>query len=622
MAARKGKKSLPAKSPRPAAVPSPPLRWLDWLPAPVIAAVFVALTTWSWLKWPDPIVDFGQQLYVPWRLAAGEKLYRDIAVLNGPLSQYFNALWFYLFGPSLLLLSAVNLAILAAITFVLYRIVLAIADRLTATTAAIAFLSIFAFSQYVGMSNYNYVSPYAHEATHGVALASAMVLSLCVFAKAGRRRAYAIAGALLGLALLTKIDIAVAALAAGVVTLAAAAWAGRASKPLITDILVFLGACAAPILAFFLYFTSYLPAGEAFTAVATGFSPVPKQVAGNAFYLHIAGLDAVGANLGRMLAMLFYILLFVAAGAGLEAGFARRPRYRLHAAVAVGLVLFAALTIARGAIPWGDIPRAFPAATLLIWIAFAVVFVRRRGDIDLGARILPMLSWTTFAFVLLAKMALDVRIANYGFYLAMPAAVALIVCLMYWLPRAMKWTFGGGIIFKSLSLALIAAAIVHHLKWTNDFYRWKNLFIGRGDDTFFTYLPQVDAHGPIVAAALRWIEENTPRDATFVALPEGVMLNYLTRRKTTVPQMNFMMIEALVFGEDALLGALMKQPPDYIALVQKDTSEYGVGAFGSDPRFGKRTMHWVNEHYAPAALIGADPLQGAGFGIKFLRRGG
>jgi hypothetical protein len=621
MAAKKLKPLRPSKAPSPAS--SPPTWLLDCLPAPVIAGVFVTLALWSWGKWPDPIVDFGQQLYVPWRLAAGEKLYRDIAILNGPLSQYFNAVWFYLFGPSLLLLCAVNLAILAAITFILYRIVLAIADRFTAATAAIAFLSIFAFSQYVGMSNYNYVAPYAHEATHGIALTIAMILSLCAFAKAGRLRAAAIAGALLGLAVLTKIDIALAALATAGVTLVAAAWANRAETSLkTTDILVFMAAAAAPIVGFFLYFMSYLPASEALRTAATGFSPVAKEVAGNPFYLHIAGLDAIGPNLGRMLAMLFYILLFVAAGAGLEAASCRWPRYRLHAAGVLAVALFAVMTVERGAIPWGDIPRAFPAVALLAWVVFAVMFFLRRGDDDRRARILPMLSWTTFALVLLAKVALNARIANYGFYLAMPAAVVLIVCLMYWLPRAMKSAFGGGIIFKAMTVALLAAAIVHHLKWTNDFYRLKNFPLGRGDDTIVTYVPEVDSHGPIVAAALRWIEENTPRDATLVALPEGVMLNYQTRRKTTVPQVNFMMIEALVFGEDALLHALKKQPPDYIILVQKDTSEYGVARFGADPRYGQRTMQWLNEHYAPAALIGAEPSQGGGFGIKFLQRAG
>ena len=81
-----------------------------------------------------------------------------------------------------------------------------------------------------------------------------------------------------------------------------------------------------------------------------------------------------------------------------------------------------------------------------------------------------------------------------------------------------------------------------------------------------------------------------PPDATFVALPEGITLNYLSRRPTTVPVINFMMTEMIVFGEDAITNALARRPPDYVVLVDKDTSEFGVGAFGVDPRYGQRVM--------------------------------
>ena len=48
--------------------------------------VFAALLWWSWRRWPDPLVDFGRELYVPWRINAGQVLYRDLASLFGPLS--------------------------------------------------------------------------------------------------------------------------------------------------------------------------------------------------------------------------------------------------------------------------------------------------------------------------------------------------------------------------------------------------------------------------------------------------------------------------------------------------------------------------------------------------------
>ncbi len=62
-----------------------------------------------WGTWIDVLVDFGVQLYVPWRLVAGEVLYRDIAHYTGPLSIYYNALAFRVGGVSLLTLVIANL---------------------------------------------------------------------------------------------------------------------------------------------------------------------------------------------------------------------------------------------------------------------------------------------------------------------------------------------------------------------------------------------------------------------------------------------------------------------------------------------------------------------------------
>ena len=86
-------------------------------------------------------MDFGQQLYIPWRLASGERLYRDIALLHGPLSQHVNAILFKIFGASFTVLIFANLVVLAVITALVYRFFQATADRLTATTACLLLLA-------------------------------------------------------------------------------------------------------------------------------------------------------------------------------------------------------------------------------------------------------------------------------------------------------------------------------------------------------------------------------------------------------------------------------------------------------------------------------------------------
>ena len=66
-----------------------------WTGLVVLALLFAAGAVLTWRKWPDLIVDFGQQLYIPWRISAGAVLYRDLFYMaGGPLSQYYHALLF------------------------------------------------------------------------------------------------------------------------------------------------------------------------------------------------------------------------------------------------------------------------------------------------------------------------------------------------------------------------------------------------------------------------------------------------------------------------------------------------------------------------------------------------
>ncbi len=59
----------------------------------IVAAAAVAGLIWSWGTWLDPTIDFGRELYVPWRLSEGDVLFRDIVSFNGPLSHYLLAGW-------------------------------------------------------------------------------------------------------------------------------------------------------------------------------------------------------------------------------------------------------------------------------------------------------------------------------------------------------------------------------------------------------------------------------------------------------------------------------------------------------------------------------------------------
>jgi hypothetical protein len=55
-------------------------------------------------------------------------------------------------------------------------------------------------------------------------------------------------------------------------------------------------------------------------------------------------------------------------------------------------------------------------------------------------------------------------------------------------------------------------------------------------------------------------------------------------------------------------------------VLAKDTSEYGVGPFGTDPANGKNIVAWIESAYRPVMLFGGDPLEGTYIGVKIYRK--
>jgi hypothetical protein len=96
------------------------------------------------------------------------------------------------------------------------------------------------------------------------------------------------------------------------------------------------------------------------------------------------------------------------------------------------------------------------------------------------------------------------------------------------------------------------------------------------------------------------------------------MLNYLTRRDNPTPYVVFA-FEVWAFGEQNMQAAYEKNPPDYIVLIQRDSSEYGVPYFGMQKGYGFDAMQWVRRNYESVYLIGSEPLQSGAFGIKILK---
>ena len=97
----------------------------------------------------------------------------------------------------------------------------------------------------------------------------------------------------------------------------------------------------------------------------------------------------------------------------------------------------------------------------------------------------------------------------------------------------------------------------------------------------------------VVEQLLERLRKEVRENETLLVLPEGVMLNFQIKRPTPTRYINFMPPEFVMFGEEAMLNALEKTPPDVVVLLKRSAREYGYEAFGAG--YGERIMAWLNQ---------------------------
>src|SRR5688500_14994912 len=461
----------------------PPVRLPAGMVVGLHAIVFVALAWSSWLKWPDPLIDFGRELYVPWQILHGAVLYRDLESLFGPLSPYLNALWFRLFGVSLLTLVGVNLAIFAAIVAAVHHLVYLSSDRFTAIAASLVTVGLFGFLQLIGVGNYNFVTPYSHEASHGFALGIALLLVL--HAALDRRSVAlgAIAGLVFGLVLLTKVEV-VAAAAAGtcVAFVSVAALGSDRRRFLRTVVPIFAAAATIPTALFFVHFQRHMDSMTALGAVTRGWlGALEIANTGKTFYLIGSGMDRPMFNAVRLVLIAGALLIYIAAMAAFCSRKAQSLPSVARTAGRVALMMPAAATM------WLGFERALPLAALSVFGMMSASFVRNRHDPATAMRWLPCVMWSAFAVALLAKLGLEARIHHYGFYLALPATTLVVVALCWLIPRALVRFEPGkaGQEFRRLAAACILLATVPYVATAIGIYGTKTVAVGLGPDRFF-----------------------------------------------------------------------------------------------------------------------------------------
>jgi len=607
----------------------------QWLGPATVAAVFLFAIFSTWQKWAHQFVDSGIQFYIPWRLNHGAVLYRDLFYFaGGPFSQYFNALLFKIFGTSILTLAIFNLVCVAAMLAVIYRFLLLASNAWTATIACLGIIMVFAFGD---APNFNYETPYSHEALHGLIFS---VFAIALLTKwVNRERLYfaVAAGFCAGIVFLTKPDIFVALTASVTVAFILFFKMRRRIRFIAESFAAFFSAALIPPLFFFFYFFRFENWRDSLNSVCFAWTAVRHDVLSNPLYQWCMGLEHPAFFISRMLIHFSLIVAVVVVYAFvlrhlpvLKSRMSRMP-WLLWVLYSAPVLIWASL-LRKNFIHWYNCAAAFP----LLGLAGCILICWHYKKLAAARDATFPLLWSIFGLLMLSKMGLFSRVWEYGFILSMPVTVGIVYTFSWALPKFLNDRFQvptlpmrvtAWLIFLIAFSAVFIKTEAHCLSW--------NFAVGKGGDRMVSgegaWSAMYDGDGlppdfPLggsritiregLKETLDWIQTNVPPDGTLAVLPHGATVNYLSRRVNPTPCLFWDPNVAAIFGETNTISKFQQHPPDYIFLVE--WYEYRVGYFGQD--YGVELMRWIQQNYHPVELIGSEPFRNAAFGVKILKR--
>ena len=93
---------------------------------------------------------------------------------------------------------------------------------------------------------------------------------------------------------------------------------------------------------------------------------------------------------------------------------------------------------------------------------------------------------------------------------------------------------------------------------------------------------------------IKYIRENTLKNAKIVTVPEGAMINFLAERDSDNYYYYLIPVNVQIFGEEKIIEDFKKNPPDYFIMNNVAYSPFNVGNFCS---YAKKVCNYIETNY-------------------------
>lgn len=502
-------------------------------------------------------MDGSREMNVPARLAAGERLYRDVVYHYGPAGPWIEGAALAVFGRRFLVLHAVALAAAALLFAALAHLTARAGSRLSACLAVT-----WTAALCIGAPNGgSFLYPYSFDALF--ALAGAL---LCLAAAAGPDgpRGVAVSAGGLALALASKPEVGAAAAA-----VLAIGWlrAGDRRADGVRRTPAILGAGAGIAALLWTAALAGLPLSQLSPEGPFALLSPPKEW--RAVYAIISGLADPSASLQSVATALFLVVLIVGALALLSrAGAAGAVVGALGVAVATGLLLTSAARI-EDRLPalLSPMPLAAAAAALaLLW---------RPLDPTARARFLLFAFSAAFAARVVLGVAYGAVTTPYSILAAPGLAASAAVMLFDMLPGRL----GTPPRFRALVALLFAALSVLAVA------RWRRLLPSGAAERLETAagslrLPHEKALP--TAQTLAFLAERARPGDTLSGAPEAGFFSFVTSLSSPLRQEQIFPGHLDAAAESRLVERIERAGPRFFLIVGQPAPAFGARTFGVD----------------------------------------
>jgi hypothetical protein len=537
-----------------------------------------ALCALTWRKWGYLPIDSGREMYVPAEIVAGKRLYFDLWYPYGPLIPYWHAILFRIFGIHLGVLIGTGIAVVSAITFLLYSV-----SRVF-LPVGLSFAAVFAFLlQAFQVDLFNYILPYSYAAAYGSMFAVLLLWVLLRNEGETNTLHWMAAGFVAGLMALTKLEFGAAGYAALACAVAIRGFRTKSARALLVPLCAVL---PGAILCVGIY-RWYLHTAGADFFLGQNLSILPSSH----FQQHFAVLwnqktglilspGAVALSTFRGLAG-FGLL----SAAIVLAGRFKAAQWALPA-VALGLCLFPEN---REAV---KLLRLFFFNNGMIWSGLVVL--------SLALRSRAKDSWRAVLLCTIA-MACGVRaltkMSPYGYAMFFDVLVYL-TWLVGLCEVAKRFCVRLDGVFGRVLTAILCASVV---ALTLDYYPIRERSYAVSSERGMLYTAPELGKGYL--QALAFLESAKRSSKRVVILPEDTSLYFLSG--TSAPSRWYLVLpQVLAPGQETAqyIEELGRAAPRYILVSDRATPEFGLAVFGVD--YGQQIMTWIKEHYRVTQQIG------------------